>query len=62
MAEMQDTVTAGPETIKVLITDRIAREGTELHLPRHKSLCSRAGERQHLVPDPDGCTVLRATM
>jgi D-3-phosphoglycerate dehydrogenase len=30
MAETQDTVTTGPETIKVLITDRIAREGIEL--------------------------------
>src|SRR5436853_5697835 len=30
MAEMQDTVVTGLETIKVLITDRIAREGIEL--------------------------------
>ncbi len=30
MAEMQDTVVTEPETIKVLITDRIAREGIEL--------------------------------
>src|SRR5438067_6029253 len=30
MAEVRDTVAAEPETIKVLITDRIAREGIEL--------------------------------
>ncbi|HZU04039.1 MAG TPA: phosphoglycerate dehydrogenase [Ktedonobacteraceae bacterium] len=30
MAEMQDTVVTEPETIKVLITDRIAKEGIEL--------------------------------
>lgn len=36
MIEMQETIATGPETIKILITDRIAQEGIDLlrtHLP-----------------------------
>jgi hypothetical protein len=49
MLEMQETIATGPETIKILITDRIAQEGIDLlrtHLP-HVQIDERPG----LKPD-----------
>ena len=51
MAEMQDTIATEPETIKVLITDRIAREGIALLSPGHSGRVG-SGERGSIAHDP----------
>lgn len=53
MLEMQETIATGPETIKILITDRIAQEGIGLlrtHLPIISDPSQGTGRRDLVVP------------